>query len=97
MDVWEMGRQSGGKARSVGRVVVLVCLSILAFAVIADLFWASSSKFTPSYFNNVIASDELPRKPFIIPNNNNNNTPKVQCHAATYTAFTVIYFLWAEK
>ncbi|KAJ0007498.1 hypothetical protein Pint_30547 [Pistacia integerrima] len=41
----------GAKPTSPARVVLLIFMVILGFALIADFFWASSSRFTSSYFN----------------------------------------------
>ncbi|TXG69508.1 hypothetical protein EZV62_004443 [Acer yangbiense] len=69
-----MGRQFGAKPTSLARVLVVVCVTILGFALIADIFWASSSKFTSSYFNTIV-SNQSPHQPSILPKNNNPRKP----------------------
>ncbi|KAL9462772.1 hypothetical protein AB3S75_000721 [Citrus x aurantiifolia] len=66
-----MGRSFVGKnstTPSPARVVLSIFVMILGFALVADFFWASSSKFTSSYLN--IASSWSPyHNSIILPNN----------------------------
>ncbi|KAH9667798.1 galactose oxidase/kelch repeat protein [Citrus sinensis] len=66
-----MGRSFVGKnstTPSPARVVLSIFVMILGFALVADFFWASSSKFTSSYLN--IASNWSPyHNSIILPNN----------------------------
>lgn len=66
-----MGRSFVGKKAttpSPARVVLAIFVMILVFALIADFFWAFSSKLTSSYLN--IASNWSPHHTSILlPNN----------------------------
>ena len=58
--MWDMVRSSGS-AKHGSAKIVLTCVGLLGFALVADFLWASSSRFASSSYSSIASNWASPR------------------------------------